>query len=566
LARNLWTLLKRRAPRVARLVKVGVIDKARAARPHLRWPVSQVCKFTPMAVAKWHVTHQVAARAMWIRPSAHGCRTRVNAYAPERGMTVERPTGAGGGVKPSVVQRLCDELAIGYLERHYRRICHGLLRERCDGWQEPGHVARTSILLVSGTLGPGGAERQAIMTLAGLAARGYRDVGLLCVHLSGEINSFFGHLLEGCPVSVAELRRDLLSADVERAGGRTGNRAGLKRVVDRLPVELSEIPLYAREIVARRPRLVHTWLDDVNVKAGLAAVMVGVPRVVLSTRSVAPDNFSLFQPYMREAYRALMAQPGVVALNNSKAGARDYEAWLGLPRGTVKVVRNGFDFSGLERQDHLASAREFRARFGIPAAAPVVGSVLRFSEEKQPLLWIDVAERIGQGRKDAMFLMVGDGPLREEARRRAKAKGFGDRIVMPGYERSVEAAMAAMDVFLLTSRLEGLPNVLIEAQALGVPVVTTDAGGAAETLDNGRTGFAVSPPSAELLAQAILRVLGDEEWREAARVAAPQFVRERFSAALMVEQTLDAYLGRGEFAPTCLGCDGTPLEGEARGR
>lgn len=119
---------------------------------------------------------------------------------------------------------------------------------------------------------------------------------------------------------------------------------------------------------------------------------------------------------------------------------------------------------------------------------------------------------------------------------------------MPGYERDAAAAIAAMDVFLLTSRAEGLPNVLIEAQGFGVPVVTTNAGGAAETLDEGRTGFAV-PHCAERLAQAVLRILGDAAWRQAVRTAAPRFVREQFSTVRMVDRTLDAYLGRGMFAP-----------------
>src|SRR5206468_931340 len=184
--------------------------------------------------------------------------------------------------------------------------------------------------------------------------------------------------------------------------------------------------------------------------------------------SVAPSNFALFQPYMREAYRLLAARPTVCLLNNSEAGARDYERWLGLPRGTFKIVRNGFDFSGLEPAEKKEGAREFRTRLGIPAEVPLVGSVLRFSEEKCPLRWIDTAARVAERRPDVRFLMVGDGPLREEARCRAHACGLDDRIVMPGNEKDATVAIAAMDVFLLTSRLEGLPNVLVEAQALGV--------------------------------------------------------------------------------------------------
>jgi len=90
--------------------------------------------------------------------------------------------------------------------------------------------------------------------------------------------------------------------------------------------------------------------------------------------------------------------------------------------------------------------------------------------------------------------------------------------------------------------------VLVEAQALGVPVVTTHVGGTAETLVQGETGYAVFPHSADLLANAVLKILGNAPWRQAARKAASQFVRERFPVSRMLEGTLDAYFGGGEFA------------------
>lgn len=122
------------------------------------------------------------------------------------------------------------------------------------------------------------------------------------------------------------------------------------------------------------------------------------------------------------------------------------------------------------------------------------------------------------------------------------------RILMPGHEKNAAAAIAAMDVFLLTSRVEGLPNVLVEAQALGVPVVTTNPGGVMETLVEGKTGLVVPPHSADLLADAVLKFLDDRSWCEAVRQAAPAFVREHFSLSRMMDLTLDAYFAQGEFA------------------
>jgi glycosyltransferase involved in cell wall biosynthesis len=438
-------------------------------------------------------------------------------------------------------------LGIRYLDRRYRGIFQNLFREPWERWFGSGNFSNESIVLVIGTLGPGGSERQAVATLLGLASSGYRDLSLLCNYLDGPVDRFFAHLLEHCPVSVSKLSEDSRYAD-SGEGVEALVCAGLRVLKDKLPSELKDIPWYAREFLVRRPWVVHTWLDYTNVKAGLAAALIGVPRIVLSTRSVAPSNFALFQPYMREAYRFLAARSNVCLLNNSEAGARDYERWLGVPPGTFKIVRNGFDFSGLERAEKKEGAREFRQRLGIPSGAPLVGSVLRFSEEKCPLRWVDVAACVSERRPDVRFLMVGDGPLREKARQRAASCGLGDRIVMPGNEKDTADAIAAMDVFLLTSRLEGFPNVLVEAQALGVPVVTTDGGGAAETLIQGKTGYAVRPHSADLLADVILRILSDSSWREAARQTSQRFVRERFSISQMLDRTLDAYFAQGEFA------------------
>src|SRR5207247_3851883 len=129
--------------------------------------------------------------------------------------------------------------------------------------------------------------------------------------------------------------------------------------------------LFLREIIERRPQIVHTWLDDINIKGGVAALLAGVPKIVVGTRSLAPNNFALFQPYMREGYRVLARSPNVCLLNNSEAGARDYERWIGIPKGSFKVVRNGFDFSAWERERFEVGAAIYRERLGIPRDALV---------------------------------------------------------------------------------------------------------------------------------------------------------------------------------------------------
>jgi glycosyltransferase involved in cell wall biosynthesis len=391
------------------------------------------------------------------------------------------------------------------------------------------------VLFVIGSLGPGGAERQASLTLTGLAARnGTPPCTLVCQYLTSAGERFFLPELEKAGIPAYALASpDELSAQA----------AGPIALARRLPLSLREIAAFLQTIARFRPRTVHLWLDDINVKAGLAALILGVPRIVLSLRSLPPTHFRFWQPYMRPIYRHLAARREVVLTCNSTAGARAYEQWLGLAEGRIRVVRNGFDFAALDTQDIPALRQSYRR--SLPTAfaedAPIMGTVIRLGEEKRPLLWLRIAAEVHRRMPDARFLLVGDGPLRDEVRQTVRRLGLMDVLHMAGHERQPAAAMAAMDLFLLTSRVEGLPNVLIEAQALGVPVVTSPAGGAPETLEDGRTGRVLADASPAAAAEAIVSLLGDPAWRREAATLAPALVRQRFGMARMLDETLALY-------------------------
>jgi glycosyltransferase involved in cell wall biosynthesis len=92
------------------------------------------------------------------------------------------------------------------------------------------------------------------------------------------------------------------------------------------------------------------------------------------------------------------------------------------------------------------------------------------------------------------------------------------------------------DAFLLTSTIEGLPNVLIEAQAMGVPVISTDAGGARETFVNGLSGRLVDSSEIDSITGAVLEVLNDDKYGESASKMGQEFVFSRYSIAVMHKQ------------------------------
>lgn len=395
-------------------------------------------------------------------------------------------------------------------------------------------IGRRGILLMIGGLGPGGAERQAVLTLIGLVRRGFAPVGLACVSLRDEASRFFLPTLEAASIPVRELDRDP-SRD---AGSDFESIADACRS---LPVSLQEVINYARTIAALNPRVAHFWLDEVNVKGGLAALAAGVPRIVLGLRSLPPLNYAFHQPYMREAYRWIARHPSVALLNNSAAGARAYEDWLGLSPGSVHVVHNGFDFDPGMLARCASASHDYRARHGLSDAGPVIGTVIRFSEEKRPLLWLEIAAALRRALPEARFLVVGDGVLRDEVRARAACADLRDAIRLVGHERDALAAIAAMDIFLLTSRAEGLPNVLVEAQMLGVPVVTTPAGGAPETVLHGTTGWVLERDDPAHVADVLATLLRDRAWLSRARSRAHEFVRDSFGVERMLDETLSIY-------------------------
>jgi glycosyltransferase involved in cell wall biosynthesis len=426
------------------------------------------------------------------------------------------------------------------LENRFERQFRALLRDSLATNQTRRH--RPLLFASIGTLGPGGAERQLVNTLVGLRTRYELDIEVVAMSLEHESQSFFFETLQnaGIPVSRIDRRTGLaLGSDVPAEQAHRLRDS----VRTHLHPDLDHVSAYTSLFLARRPDIVHLWLDDVNTKAGLAAALAGVTKIVLGTRNVNPSHFAFYQPYMRGAYRILLERAQVVALNNSETGALDYATWLGVAPNRITVLRNGLSADSTASAPAKAVATAYRARWNIPASAPVLGGVMRLSEEKRPLLWVDVAEAVAARCPDVHFLLVGDGVQRPLVEARIGASRFADRFHHVSHERNPYDSLSVMSVLFLSSVLEGSPNVLIEAQAVGVPVVTMPAGGAVEAVDNGRTGWVVHDGSVTAAAGRIADLLTNPRELTAAAAAGPGWVRAQFGLDRMILETAAAYGG-----------------------
>jgi glycosyltransferase involved in cell wall biosynthesis len=398
-------------------------------------------------------------------------------------------------------------------------------RRKASYRSEPGRI-----LMITTTYNRGDSEGQMLTSASALIERGF-DVRMMALYASEP----------DVPNIAGEISR--LGITPQHCSDFPPDRSS--------PVDVSGLPPWFADKVASvcavirqsRPAIVHAWGDVPAVVSAYASCALGAPRVVLHQCGMQCEMRHYgaeMEDLLWEGYRGAIDNPAVKTLNNSAAGAADYERWLGLRPGTIRVVYNGVSRENAKTPPSHEVVR-YRTHLGLPRAAPVVGTVMRFIEDKDPILWIDTAAEIAKARPDVRFLLAGCGKLQSRMMRRIEALNLGDRIVLPGAATDVGLLFAALDVLLLTSVTEGLPDVLIEAQVAGCPVVAPDVGGVSEAISERTTGRIVRERSPQRLAEAVLAILGDPEWTARARADAPAFVAGRFGLDRMAQELIEVY-------------------------
>jgi len=404
----------------------------------------------------------------------------------------------------------------------------------------PDHVGpRRGIVHVSSSLGVGGAERQVAYVIQGLMQDKDLDepCSLVVNSLNPHIgNNFFLPEIKRAGGTIIDLETLRQSAHIRQILADFPEHARSIRQLAALPREASRVAIpFFGHLLETRPRVVHLWQDAINIAAGMAAVAAGVPHIVLCTRSTRPSKLFRFRRYLFEGYQALLTYSGtLVMVNNSSNGAKDYEAWLGLPAGSIRPFYNGYDFAAIRAKTTPTDRQKIRQQCAIPDGAKVIGGVMRFTPEKRPDLWVKTLIAAIARAPDTHGLLVGEGPMQGALMAMVDAAGLTARIHFVGRQMPVEPWMSAMDILFLSSATEGLPNVLIEAQALGLPVATMNVGGAPEAVLAGKTGIILDEATPEILAQIITALLQDPARMAAMSAAGPRFVDSKFSMETMV--------------------------------
>lgn len=206
----------------------------------------------------------------------------------------------------------------------------------------------------------------------------------------------------------------------------------------------------------------------------------------------------------------------------------------GLAPARVRVIHDGID------PDELRPQRPGRLReaAGVAEDVPLVGAVGALVGHKDHATFVRAAARVARRRPGVHFVVAGEGPRRGEVERLRSALGLEGRLHLPGHVPDVARSLVDLDVFVMSSREEGLGTAVLEALAAGVPVAVTRAGGLAEVAGDGLPSAPPQDPPA--LAREVLRLLEDDGARAEALRAGRRRLRA-FTAGAMARRTLSAY-------------------------
>ena len=253
------------------------------------------------------------------------------------------------------------------------------------------------------------------------------------------------------------------------------------------------------------PGTIVSYLDDGNVSASMAGLIVGTKYILAAGRNVTPTAFPDLTLYdmnsLSRYYQTLMALPGCHLFNNSTSGAASYADWLGVLPATIPVVTNAV------LPDDPLSKRNVREELGLSADTPILLGCMRLSPEKNPQAFVRVACSVIKNYPEAHAVLLGTGKLEAELRQLISDIGMKQNIHMIGVQEDVFSWLSQANLLVSTSRWEGMSNVILEAQAVGCPVVATDVGGTRETLCHALYPYMVSFGDWDLMVEHALSLL-----------------------------------------------------------
>lgn len=282
--------------------------------------------------------------------------------------------------------------------------------------------------------------------------------------------------------------------------------------------------------------VVHTHNTQPFFDGTIGAMLAGVRTVVHTDHARAfPDKLRYM---VAEWAMSLYAYRVVGCSEHTSEQLMRYEK---IPKRKIVTIPNGIDGS---RFDLTIDRQAKRRELGIHEKGNVIGLAVRLSDQKGITFLLQAMPRILAKHPDTTLLIAGDGDLRMDLEQEAQQLGIAARVKFCGPRKDIPELLKLLDLYVLPSKWEGLPMVILEAMAAGCPIVATDVGGNSTAVVDGVTGALVPPQDPGVLADAVIRLLDSPDLLQTYAANGKQRFRERFSAETMAREYERLYLRR----------------------
>jgi glycosyltransferase involved in cell wall biosynthesis len=361
------------------------------------------------------------------------------------------------------------------------------------------------VLFLSTSMGMGGADQQLLSAAREMVARGH-EVFVVSLTPLG-------------PMGLESRSLGIPTESLEMARGIPDPR-GLLRL--------------ARLVRAWQPDVVHSHMVHANLMARVLRLVVPVPVLVSTIHNISEGGALLMAGY--RLTNGLVDHMTII----SQAAADRFVRDRIIPERLLSVIPNGVNADEF-RNVPEAARQAARRSLGLEGEF-VWLAVGRFEVAKDYPNMLHAFARVREQQPGAVLLLVGRGALQDDTESLARDLGLEGAVRFLGVRRDVPELMSAADGYLMSSAWEGMPMVLLEAAAAGLPIVTTAVGGNGEVVGDEESGFLVPPRDAGALGSAMLRLMGlSEPERRAMGERGQERVRSRYGLGRVVERWMDLY-------------------------
>ena len=293
----------------------------------------------------------------------------------------------------------------------------------------------------------------------------------------------------------------------------------------------------ARLCQVERYDLVHTWLFMANVIGAAGARLGGAPRILGSVRNLSLWKRTWYAQWWFRIADALASRVADQVTVNATPLVADHAEWAWMKPERIAVVPNGLNPERVVPHADGAYAW-LRNELQMSLDTPIVGTVGRLAPEKDQAMFLRAVATAIRSRHDLHAVIVGDGAERQALEQTAALLGISDRVHFMGERTDSRRIIAGLDVFALTSRIEGFPNVLLEAAFLAVPSISTEIGGAGDVLDQDDL---MDPGDADQASRLILARLAHRDQARFHAASVRRRALDKFTAAHSSAQWLALY-------------------------